>query len=56
MHIFVLTPKKGHKNDSKQHQLGFKVFVLPIVLPHRQVKEVPIFFKIFTFKVVGQTI
>ena len=49
-------PKKVTKSISKQLQFGFKVFLLPIALPQGQLTEVPIYFKIFTIKVVGQTI
>ena len=56
MHILVLTPKEGQKKDSKQLRFGFKVFLLPIALPQGRLKEVPIHFKNFTIKVVGQTI
>ena len=44
------------KSTSKQLQFGFKVFLPPIALPQGQLTEVPIYFKIFTIKVVGQTI
>ena len=56
MHILILTPKKVPKKAGKQLLFGFKVFLLPIVLPKGQLTEVPIYFKIFTIKVVGQTI
>ena len=35
---------------------GFKVFLLPIAFVQGQLKKVPIYFNIFTIKVVGQTI
>ena len=50
------TKKKFQKTASKQLQIDFKVFLLPIALPQGLLKEVPIYFKIFTIKVVGQTI
>ena len=48
--------KNSKKNADKRLQIGFKVFLLPIALPQGQLKEAPVFFKIFTIKVVGQTI
>ena len=48
--------KKFQKNAGKRLQIAFKVFLLPIALPQGQLKEVPIYFKNFTIKVVGQTI
>ena len=48
--------EKVTKSTSKQLQFGFKVFLLPIALPQGQLTEVPIYFKVFTIKVVGQTI
>ena len=54
--IKVQPSRKNSKNASKRLQIGFKVFLLPIGLPQGQLKEVPIYFKIFTIKVVGQTI
>ena len=55
-YFYPLLPKKVKKSISKQLQFGFKVFLLPIALPQGQLTEVPIYFKIFTIKVVGQTI
>ena len=54
--VLPINAKKVTKSISKQLQFGFKVFLLPIALPQGQLKEVPIYFKIFTIKVVGQTI
>ena len=34
-------------------QIGFKVFLLPFALPQGLLKEVSIYFQIFTIKVVG---
>jgi len=48
--------KKFQNNASKRLQIAFKVFLLPIALPQGQLKEVPIYFKNVTIKVVGQTI
>ena len=54
--ILPINAKKVPKSTSKQLQFGSKVFLLPIALPQGLLKEVPIYFKIFTIKVVGQTI
>ena len=54
--VLPINAKKVTKSISKQLQFGFKVFLLPIALPQGQLTEVPIYFKIFTIKVVGQTI
>ena len=48
--------KKFQKNAGKWLQIGFKVFLLPIALPQGQLRSVTIYFKIFTIKVIGQTI
>ena len=48
--------KKFQKNAGKRLQIGFKVFLLPFALPQGLLKEVPVYFKIFTIEVVGQTI
>ena len=45
-------PKKVPKKAGKQLQFAFKVFLLPIALPQGQLTEVPIFFKMFTIKLV----
>ena len=48
--------EKNSKNANKLLKFGFKVFLLSIALPQGLLKVVPIYFKIFTVKVVGQTI
>ena len=48
--------KEFQKNAGKRLQIAFKVFLLPIALPQGQLKEVPIYFKNITIKVVGQII
>ena len=48
--------KEFQKNAGKRLQIGFKVFLLPIALPQGLLMEVPIYFKIYTIKVVGKTI
>ena len=57
-YIKVQPSRKNSKKKiaGKGLQIGFKVFLLPIALPQGQLKEVPIYFKNFTIKVVGQTI
>ena len=47
------------KKVSKKYENGFGLdlkFSTAIALPQGQLTEVPVYFKIFTIKVVGQTI
>ena len=48
--------EKLQENAGKRPPVGFKVFQLPTALPQGQFAEVPLYFRFFTTKVVGQRV